>query len=139
MNISDKRDFSAKIAVSAGLVGGIGIVLGAFGAHALKPHLTEANLAVWETGVHYQLIHAVALLALAALAKLLVGPDGQPPRQLNSAAVSWVAGVVLFSGSLYGLALGAPAVLGVVTPLGGLLFISGWGLVAAAGWRCRSK
>lgn len=139
MNVNDKRDFSSKIAFFAGLIGALGIGLGAFGAHALKPHLTDANLAVWETGVHYQLIHAVSLLALAALAELLVGPDGQPLKQLERAAKCWVAGVVLFSGSLYGLALGAPVLLGVVTPLGGLLLIAGWVLVAVAARRRHEK
>ena len=89
----------------------------------------------WDTAVKYQLIHAVALLALAAWAEARrsKSPDGQ--RLLGWAARCWLVGSVLFSGSLYALAMGAPHWLGPVTPLGGLALITGWVLVAVAARR----
>jgi uncharacterized membrane protein YgdD (TMEM256/DUF423 family) len=108
-------------------------MLGAFGAHALKSTLVAHQMMeVWQTAVLYHLVHAVALLALAAVPS---GSDGRLPRLVASAAVSWLVGTVLFSGSLYGLALGGPRALGPVTPVGGVLFLVGWGLVAIQGWR----
>lgn len=94
------------------------VALGAFGAHALKGRLSPEALAVFETGVRYQAYHALALLLLAALR----GPD--------RAAWCFVGGIVLFSGSLYALALTGVRWLGAVTPLGGLLFLAGWLLLA---------
>jgi uncharacterized membrane protein YgdD (TMEM256/DUF423 family) len=112
----------------AGLSGATGVALGAFGAHALKSRLAEAGTShLWETGVVYQLLHAVALLALAVRAE-------QPLRRGTSAtAWCWFGGTVAFSGSLYALALGGPHWIGPVTPLGGLAFIAGWVVVACSG------
>lgn len=119
------------IIVSAGLLGFLGVALGAFGAHALKETLIAAStLSTWQTAVLYQLVHAVALLALGGY-PLAAGPTG---RRI---AACWVAGVLLFSGSLYLLALGGPRWLGPVTPLGGLAFLAGWLLLAWHGWRHR--
>lgn len=92
----------------------IDVALGAFGAHALKNRLSPEMLAVFETGVRYQAYHALALLLLAALR----GPD--------RAGWCFLAGIVLFSGSLYALALTGARWLGAITPLGGLLFLAGW-------------
>ena len=101
--------------IAAGLLGFTGVALGAFGAHALKDTLTAAGtLDTWRTAVLYQLIHAVALLALPAWP--WVGR-------------SWIVGVVLFSGSLYWLALGGPKILGPITPLGGAALLLGWALL----------
>ena len=85
--------------------------------------------ALWQTAVSYQLIHAVALLALAGWRR--EGPAG---RRRQTAGMCWIVGVLLFSGSLYGLALGGPRALGPVTPLGGLALLAGWALVIAAAW-----
>jgi uncharacterized membrane protein YgdD (TMEM256/DUF423 family) len=116
------------IVASAGLLGFTGVALGAFGAHALKTTLTaQGTLPIWQTAVQYQLIHAVALLALAGRAD-----EATSARWI---ARSWLAGVVLFSGSLYGLALGGPSFLGPITPLGGLAFLTGWLLVAWKAFR----
>lgn len=114
------------ITLCAAGLGFAGVALGAFGAHGLKPAL-EANgsMETWKTAVLYHLIHAVALLALAR-------GGGRADRRI---AVLWVAGVVLFSGSLYWLALGGPRLLGPVTPLGGLAFLAGWGWLAVSAWR----
>lgn len=104
-----------------------GVVLGAFGAHALQEpllHRQTANL--WQTAVFYHLIHTVGLLALGG--RKTVDP-GRLPSKAAAAAYCWIGGIILFSGSLYGLALGAPGRLGPLTPMGGLLFLTGWVLV----------
>jgi uncharacterized membrane protein YgdD (TMEM256/DUF423 family) len=112
----------------AGLLGFAGVALGAFGAHALKVTLeAHGSLETWRTAVLYQLVHAVALLALAS---------GRGPAAALNLPIAWCwgLGVVLFSGSLYCLALGGPKFLGPVTPLGGLCLLSGWFLVIWSAW-----
>lgn len=109
-------------------MGATGVALGAFGAHALRGLLEAAGtLEVWETAVRFQLLHAAALLGLAAWMRASARPPGAPSRW---AARLWVAGSLLFCGSLYLLALGGPRWLGPVTPVGGAALIAGW--VAAA-------
>jgi uncharacterized membrane protein YgdD (TMEM256/DUF423 family) len=102
----------------------LGVAAGAFGAHALRPRLTPDMLAVFETGVRYQLVHALALLAVAWAC-------GRWPGR-GSAAAGWlfIAGIVLFSGSLYLLALTGIRSFGAVTPVGGLAFMLGWACLA---------
>jgi uncharacterized membrane protein YgdD (TMEM256/DUF423 family) len=108
------------------VLGGLGVALGAFGAHALRDHLSARQLAVFETGVRYQMYHALALLALAwAIGRW-------PQRKLEPAAALLVAGTIVFSGSLQLLAVTDVRWLGMVTPLGGVTLILGWGLAA---WR----
>lgn len=116
---------TAFLAVAAAL-GALGVMLGAFGAHGLKAHLGQAGLETWQTAVTYHLIHTLALLAVGVWLRF-----GAAAAQAGSAALviagwAFVSGVVLFSGSLYALALGGPRLLGPVTPLGGLAFIVGW-------------
>lgn len=106
------------------LLGATGVGFGAFGAHALRERL-GASLSTWETGVHYHLLHAVAVLAIAVLIR-----SAGAVALLRAAGWSMALGVVLFSGSLYLMALGGPRWLGPVTPLGGLGFIVGWVLLA---------
>ncbi len=114
------------IAVGA-LLAALAVVLGAFGAHGLEQRLSERALTTWHTAVQYHFIHALALLLLAALWSHLAS------AWALASAVALVVGVLLFSGSLYALALGAPRVLGAVAPLGGTAFILGWiGLAIAA-------
>jgi uncharacterized membrane protein YgdD (TMEM256/DUF423 family) len=121
--------FIRPIAFAAGLLGFLGVVMGAFGAHALKETLTaHGTLETWRTAVLYQLVHSVALLALVGWREALA-------KTLRVAAWCFVAGVVLFSGSLYWLALGGPGFLGPVTPLGGLSLLAGWGLIAVTAWK----
>lgn len=104
----------------AGVAGALGVLLGAFGAHGLKDVVTDPHLLeVWETGARYHLIHALALCAVAA-----------HPRRPNGAGIAFVAGMVLFSGSLYVMTLTGMRWLGAVTPLGGLSFIVGWVILA---------
>ena len=113
--------------VAAGILGATGVTLGALGAHALKATLLERGMAdAWDTAAKYHLLHAVALLGWAAWQRQNAGAE-TPARDWVMRL--WVAGVVLFSGSLYGLATGGPRWLGPVTPLGGIAFIAGWILV----------
>jgi len=104
----------------------IGVAFGAFGAHALRGRLSPDMLEVFETGVRYQMYHALALLLTAvALARF----DGWIVR---SAGWLFTAGIILFSGSLYALALSGVRVLGAITPIGGLAFLAGWAFLAVA-------
>ena len=128
------------LSIVAGLAGFTGVALGAFGAHALKDTLTaHGSVETWRTATLYHLVHAVA--ALAVLLALRAGRENfsaGAQRLLRAAAACWLAGVALFSGSLYWLALGGPAKwLGPVTPAGGLALLAGWALVVVAGWKGR--
>ena len=106
------------LVAAAGALGFSGVALGAFGAHALKARLSPELLEVYKTGVFYQLVHAVALLAVNGLWARLRAP--------RATAALFVVGVVIFSGSLYALAISGVRVWGAVTPLGGLAFLAGW-------------
>lgn len=98
----------------------LGVMLGAFGAHALRSKLEPRMLEVFETGVRYQMYHAFALMATAwAISQWPGGPN-------QIAGWFFVAGIVVFSGSLYGLTLSGMRGLGAITPLGGLMFLAGW-------------
>jgi len=123
---------SHRALLAAGLLGLIGVALGAFGAHALRQQLTELGTRDrWETAVHYHLIHTVAIFA-AALGIRLLSDHGA--HRLSWAVRFWITGIFLFSGSLYLLALKAPSWLGATAaPLGGIAFLCGWACVAAAG------
>ena len=106
--------------------GFLAVALGAFGAHALKARLSAEMLGVWRTAVEYHFYHALALILLGLLARQA------PSSALNAAGVCFGAGVLLFSGSLYALALSEVRVLGAITPAGGLLFLTGWLLLGYA-------
>ncbi len=128
----DHADMNHRsVLVAAGLLGAFGVALGALGAHALESFLTERGMThAWDTGSRYQLIHAVALLAVAAW---LRHAKGAAAARADWAARGWIVGTILFSGSLYGIAAGGPRWLGPITPLGGLALIAGWiALIAAA-------
>jgi uncharacterized membrane protein YgdD (TMEM256/DUF423 family) len=107
------------------VLGFLGVAIGAFGAHGLRSRLTAEMLAVFETGVRYQMYHVFALLCVAAA----IGHFGQA-RLLVIAGWAFVAGIVIFSGSLYALALSGAGVLGAMTPIGGLGFLIGWACLA---------
>lgn len=111
---------SRTILIAAALAGAAAVAFGAFGAHALRAMLDEQALATWRTAIDYAFWHALALLGTAALAR-----DGVT-RALAIAAIAFVVGIVLFSGSLCALALGAPRGVGIITPFGGVAFIVGW-------------
>lgn len=110
----------------AGLVGALGVGLGAFGAHGLKDIVADPEWIDrwWRVGARYHLIHAAALLGVAA-----------HPSQPSAAGWSFVIGIVLFSGSLYTMTLTGITKLGMITPLGGLAFIAGWLILAFSGGR----
>lgn len=111
--------------------GFLGVALGAFAAHALKARLAPELLATFETGVRYQLIHALALLAVAW------AHPRWPGRVLTVGGWLFVAGTLLFSGSLYALSLTGVRGLGAITPFGGVAFLAGWLCLAWAPWRGR--
>ncbi len=121
---------SAWFAVGA-LAGALGVALGAFGAHGLKSRVSAELLAVFETGVRYQMYHALALLAVG-----LAAARGTSPW-ISAAGWLFVLGIVVFSGSLYVLTFSGARWLGAITPLGGLLFILGWLTLAVGAWRGR--
>ena len=107
----------------------IGVAAGAFGAHGLEARLPADLLAVYETGVRYELVHALALLFVGLAA------DRWPRAGWGRAGSMFVSGTVLFSGSLYALAFTGVRVLGAITPLGGLCFLAGWVFAALAAQR----
>lgn len=113
----------------AAFFGFTGVALGAFAAHGLKNRLSAEYLAIFHTGVMYQLVHTLALLAVALLAVQI------PGRLMTWAGISFVVGIVLFSGSLYLLTLTGVTRLGIITPFGGLAFLAGWLLLGVAAWR----
>lgn len=108
------------------LAGVVGVALGAFGAHGLRARLSPEMLAVFETGVRYQMYHALAMIALGALAPTLSA------RLPTIAGWAFLVGILLFSGSLYVLALTGIRSLGAITPLGGVAFLVGWACLAIA-------
>lgn len=110
-----------------GIFGGLSVMLGAFGAHSLKNVLTEKSLATFHTANQYQFFHSLALVLVGLLAAQL---GDERNSKVIKAGWFFLAGIVMFSGSLYWLALGGPRVLGPVTPLGGLSFMIGWFLLA---------
>jgi uncharacterized membrane protein YgdD (TMEM256/DUF423 family) len=111
------------------LSGALSVAAGAFGAHALKARLAPDLLAVFDTGARYQALHALALLAVAWAC------TRWPGRAAALAGWCFVLGTLLFSGSLYALALSGVRGLGAITPVGGVLFIAGWIALALAAWR----
>ncbi|MBI1797806.1 MAG: DUF423 domain-containing protein [Candidatus Eisenbacteria bacterium] len=113
----------------------VGVMLGAFGAHALRASLEPRLVQSFETAARYQMIHALALIAVAWLADR-VAHDAR--GAVNVAGWCFAAGTVLFSGSLYAMVLTGLRPLGAITPLGGLAFIAGWAAFAWAAWRSRT-
>ena len=122
---------SGRTLAVAGLLLALATACGAFGAHALRHQLAPERLQLWETAVRYQFFQALGLLGIGLTLRVL---DAAP---LRAAAALIASGVVLFSGSLYALALGAPRALGVLTPLGGVAWIACWLLFAWGAWRLR--
>lgn len=101
--------------------GGLAIVLGAFGAHALKDTLTEEMLTIFETGVKYHFYHALAMLGLVGYTK-----QDDIPKSMKTILLCWLVGTLIFSGSLYILSISGIRWLGAITPIGGVLMIIGW-------------
>src|SRR5438552_14190694 len=108
------------------ILGFLGVALGAFGAHGLRARLSPDMLAVFETGVRYHVYHAIAIILVGLIAARLDG------WLIRAAGWCFAAGVVLFSGSLYALAISGITVFGAITPIGGLAFLLGWALLVVA-------
>lgn len=113
------------------LLGFLTVALGAFGAHILRARWSQEQMAWFETGVQYQGIHSLAILAMAGLGAVLPAARSL----LSDAGWAFLVGVVLFSGSLYALAVTRVRRWGAVTPFGGLAFLTGWALALVAAWR----
>jgi len=107
----------------------LSVAAGAFGAHALRARLAPDLLTIFETGARYHMYHSLGLIAIGLLMQL------RPSPLLNGAGWAMLVGILLFSGSLYALALSGVRALGAITPLGGLGFLVGWLLFALAAWR----
>ncbi len=122
-----RQPVSTCVALLAGIAGASAVLLGAFGAHALRGSLDVRGAGLWQTAVNYHVWHALALTVAAGLGR---GRSGW------LAMTAFAVGIVLFSGSLYALALGAPRWVGVITPFGGLAFVFGW---LALGWTLRAR
>ncbi|MER2263029.1 MAG: DUF423 domain-containing protein [Psychrobacillus sp.] len=119
-----------KFFIIAGAINGfLSVALGAFGAHLLEGRVADKYLATWETAVQYQMFHALALVAIGILmSSKLWGPVSQ----LNTAGYLILAGIVIFSGSLYVLSLTGIGILGAITPIGGVAFLIGWIMLIVA-------
>lgn len=112
--------------VLGAVLGFLGVGLGAFGAHAMKNRFPADMLAIFETGVRYQMYHALALCLVGVVAL------SRPGSLLHASGIAFFAGVLIFSGSLYALVLTDTRWLGAITPIGGLSFLAGWALFAWA-------
>lgn len=117
--------------VAGALSAALAVAAGAFGAHGLRDLVTPDRLATFETAARYQVYHALAMLAVG----LLLGREAGDARRLRWAGGLFLAGTVIFAGSLYGLVLTDTPWLGAVTPLGGVAFIAGWLALAWSAWR----
>ncbi len=120
----------SRLLLTAGAVlGGLAVAAGAFGAHGLKAFLdAHGQAANWETASRYALFHALATVAVGTLAAL------RPAPGLTAAGWCFLVGTAIFSGCLFALAISGVKLLGAVVPIGGVLLIVGWGLLAYAGW-----
>ena len=122
-----RQPVSTRVALLVGITGASAVLLGAFGAHALRGVLDARGAELWHTAVNYHAWHALALAVAVGLGR---------GRSRCVAMVAFAVGIVLFSGSLYALALGAPRWVGIITPFGGLAFVAGW---LALGWALRTR
>lgn len=114
---------ASRALATGAVLGLLGVAAGAFGAHALRDAVTTRDLEIWQTGAHYQQVHAVVLVAIGLAVRA-------PGRALGLATTLLTLGILVFSGTLYAMVLGGPRVLGAVTPLGGLSLMAGWAALA---------
>ena len=121
---------SRKYLAVGAIISGIGVALGAFGAHGLKTRVDAASMAVYQTGVQYQLVHGLALIAIASSRDIITA------ARLKLIARLWTIGIILFCGSLYLLAVTGVKILGAITPLGGVCFLTGWLILASSALKC---
>ena len=109
------------------ILAGLAVAAGAFGAHVIRNRVSTRMLEVFETGAHYQIVHALALIAIGLIAMQ------RSSTALNVAGIAFAIGILLFSGSLYALSISGITKLGLITPLGGIAFLVGWTALAVAG------
>ncbi len=124
-------------AIIAAVAGMLAVALGAFAAHALRGHISAEQLVTWHTAVDYQFWHALALFGVSVWMRQLSSSARLQTKPLGVAAIAFAVGMLLFCGSLYALALGAPRGFGIITPFGGVAFIVGWLSMLIAAWRER--
>jgi uncharacterized membrane protein YgdD (TMEM256/DUF423 family) len=117
--------------------GGLSVITGAFGAHGLRDQLTPRQMEIWQTACHYQLAHALGLVLLGVFAGLLA-KEGLSPTSLSVTGWAFTVGTIIFSGSLYALAMTDIKILGAITPIGGLAFIIGWFSLAYTAFKMSS-
>ncbi|MEI8281280.1 MAG: DUF423 domain-containing protein [Armatimonadota bacterium] len=115
-----------RFAAIGAFLGGLAVILGAFGAHAIKDQVSASDLEIWNIGIRYHLVHAVALVALASSDK-----EGK----YKTVYWLWIAGILIFGCSLYALALSHIKILGAITPIGGLCLIIGWLMLGIKLWK----
>ncbi|MBW4697271.1 MAG: DUF423 domain-containing protein [Aphanocapsa lilacina HA4352-LM1] len=107
---------------TAAVFGGLAVALGSFGAHALRERLDARAIEIFETAARYQILHALALGLVAVLAERF----NPPPPLLLASGTAFIAGILIFSGSLYALSISGIRILGAITPFGGAALIAGW-------------
>ncbi|WP_058999434.1 DUF423 domain-containing protein [Leptolyngbya sp. NIES-2104] len=119
--------------LAGAILAGISVAGGAFATHALRAKLDDRALEIFETGARYQMYHAIALILVA----LFIRQSEFSDPLLTASGISFIAGIVLFSGSLYALSLSGVKILGAVAPIGGAAFMTGWVCLAIAAWRLK--
>lgn len=119
--------------IAGAILAGISVAGGAFATHALRGKLDDRALEIFETGARYQMYHAIALILVALFIRQTEFSD----PLLTASGISFITGIVLFSGSLYALSLSGVKILGAVAPLGGAAFMAGWLCLAIAAWRLK--
>ncbi|MGD1699941.1 DUF423 domain-containing protein [Dapis sp. BLCC M229] len=119
--------------VIASMLGGLSVVAGSFASHALKEKLSQYSLDIFQTGARLQMYHSLALLMVAFLLTI----EELPKSLMVIAGYAFIAGIAIFSGSLYALSLTGIKWLGAITPIGGVAFIVGWSCMAIAGWNLK--
>jgi uncharacterized membrane protein YgdD (TMEM256/DUF423 family) len=129
--ITSLTPFARRCLAAGAILMALGVMLGAFGAHALQAQLMPRQLASYQTGVQYQMLHAFGLMIVG-----IVGQVTGPTPRLRWSARLMIAGIVFFSGSIYLMTAGAPRSLGMVAPVGGISFMAAWALLA---WQALSK
>jgi uncharacterized membrane protein YgdD (TMEM256/DUF423 family) len=131
-NVIPLTPLGRRCIAAGGILMALGVMLGAFGAHALQAQLTPRQLASFQTGVHYQMLHAIGLVIAGVMAQV-TGPSAR----LRWSARLMLAGIAFFSGSIYLMTAGAPRWLGMVAPIGGVSFMIAWALLAWHAWSGR--
>ena len=127
--LTDRQNMARLFLLCSAIGGFLAVALGAFGAHGLRSILSEQALATWQTAVQYQMFHSLALLAVS------IFYQSHPSKALKLSGLAFILGGLLFSGSLYALALGVAHGVGIITPFGGVSFLVGWIGLFIAAWR----